>query len=364
MRQAIRPVIWILLLSSLIILGACVPEEGERLSLHDVAIYSNATDLRGLYGYLYGPTGSLGVGGRTVSLSNDPLTGELAVASALSVDGEPYLKQALPRLLPPPTRVQRVPLTSDVQLEIGDPVAEVLYFDGGRWFTLSGATAQNARRVVTPRLRAGGLQGVGQLNREEAESLQAALEPRAPVAVTVFPEEDIPFTPRAADGMEAYLRTALYVQQTAPTDVSAYQAPAEELIFERIAEGAQSAAEEQAFILVQDEAELLELWNVAYGAQLNVPPLPDVNFQREAVLAVFAGQKPTGGYGVELRGVELERDDVYVDLLLTEPAEGSMNTQALTSPWLMLRVLRADINAAWFRNPETGELYSVARATE
>ena len=348
----------------LIGLTGCVPEAGEALRLHDVAIFSNAKDLRGLYGYLYGAPGSVSVVDETLTLTEDVSEGLLSVPSALSVNGEPYIKQVLPKLSPPPSRVQRVPLTSDVELELGQnaDVSEIVYFDGGRWFTLIREASGSFERIITPRLRAGGLQGLGQLSREEAEALETALEPRAPIAVTVMNNG---IRPRNASGLEEYLSTTLYVQQTAPMNEAAFTPTPQGLIYEPLAQGNQAVAEEsEEFIFVTSEAQFLELWNRAYGNQLDVPPLPNVNFEREAILAIFAGQKPTGGYGVEVEDVQLERGDVYIDLTFSEPAEDAISTQALTSPWIMLRVLRADINAAWFRDAQSGDLLAVARRSE
>ena len=67
--------VFLLSLFSVGALSSCVPEAGDALRLHDVAIFSNATDLRGLYGYFYGPPSELGVGGAMLTLSEDVPTG-------------------------------------------------------------------------------------------------------------------------------------------------------------------------------------------------------------------------------------------------------------------------------------------------
>ena len=95
-----------------------------------------------------------------------------------------------------------------------------------------------------------------------------------------------------------------------------------------------------------------------------MPPLPDVDFRRETIVAAFAGTKPSGGYGIGIERVTLEGNDVYLDLNETEPAADTITTQALTSPWVMLRILRGDINAAWFRNAADGALFGVAQRTQ
>lgn len=347
----------------LALLAACVPEADSALTLHDIAIYSNARDIQGLYGYFYGKPQTLLVAGKQVELSEATSSDSLAVPSALLVGDAAYLKQPLPNLSPPPSRVQHVPLSSDVGLEVGSTVAEVVYFDGQAWFTLTQGAQAGVKTTVIPKLRVSGLQGVGELNREEADVLEALLRPRAPVAVTVIPEPDL--NARRIDGLAEYKRTALYVQQTVPTDVTAYTPPARDLIWETLAAGNQAVGvDAPEYLLITNEGELLSAWNRAYGSQLTVPPLPDVDFSRETILAVFMGQQPSGGYNLDVLDVKLEAGDAYVDVIFNEPAEGAITTQALTSPWAILRVIRRDVNAGWFRNPNTDELYGVARRLE
>jgi PrcB C-terminal len=351
-----------LFLGLLVTLTACLPQADDGLQLHDIEMYSNAFELPGVYSYFYGTPTTLSVGSESLELSEGNPTGDFSVPSALLVNGQPFYKRTLGRLPFPPTRVQRIPLTSDVQLEVGEQVKEVLYFDGSKWFTLVNAAARGFKARVVPKERLQGLQNIASLNREEAEALQKALVPRAPVAVTVM---DSKLPQRSAEGFTEYLRSTFYIQQTVPTDDSAYQAPNEELIWDVLAEGGQATGGEQAeYALISNEDQLLSFWNRAYGSQLSVPPLPDVDFRRETIVAAFAGTKPTGGYGLGVEGVTLEGNDAYIDLTETQPAADAITTQALTSPWVMLRILRGDISAAWFRNSQDGALFGVAQRTQ
>lgn len=353
--------LFILVLTFLLTLSACVPQTGG-LQLHEIEIYSNAVDLPGVYSYFYGEPKTLRIGAENLELTEGNPTGDFSVATALLVNGQPYYKRAVRRPDFPPTRVQRIPLTSDVQLEVGEQVKEVLYFDGSKWFTLVNAAGEGFRARVVPKERLQGLQNIASLNREEAEAIQKALIPRAPVAVTVM-ESKLPA--QSADGFTEYLRSTFYIQQTVPTDESAYEAPNEELIWDTLAEGNQATSGEQAqYALISNAEQLLSFWNQAYGSQLTIPSLPDVDFRRETIVAAFVGTKPSGGYGLTVERVTLEGNDVYLDLTETSPPADAMTTQALTSPWIMLRILRGDINAAWFRNAADGALLGVAQRTQ
>ena len=346
-------------------LSGCMPEADAPPELHDIAVYSNATDLQGAYGYFYGAPTSLQVGTQTLTLTDGVSSEPLAVASALLVDGQPYLKTALAKLESPPTRVQHIPLTSDVAMQVGvsNEAREVVYFDGSKWFTLASEPRASTGTRVVPKERLGGLIGLGELTQDEANMLERALQDRAPVAVTLLPESRVPT--RQVSGLPNYRRTALYVQQTIPTDASAYTAPVRELLWDSLASGNQAAsADTPSFQLITTQADLVTAWNRAYGSRLTVPPLPDVNFPQETVLAVFSATQPTGGYSLEVQDITLDGNDLYIDLLETEPAADAITTQALTSPWLLVRVLRGDVNAAWFREPGSERIIGVARRGE
>ncbi|MDR1726441.1 MAG: protease complex subunit PrcB family protein [Acidobacteriota bacterium] len=67
---------------------------------------------------------------------------------------------------------------------------------------------------------------------------------------------------------------------------------------------------------------------------------PEVDFDRYGVLLVRMGEKPTGGYGLRLlsdvAGVDGRTATVPIEW--REPAPGSVTTQAITSPRLLVLV--------------------------
>lgn len=300
------------------VLAGCLPQANTAPRLHELELYSNAPALVGLYSYFYGQAVTLKQGQADLVLANGTAKGDFVVETTLLVNNQPYLRQELEWLSPPPSRVQRIPLTSDVQLEVGNPINEVVYFDGTKWFTLVSAAGKGFKSRVVPKERIGGLQGVGNLSREEADMLSKLIEPKAPVAVTVMPQPRIPL--RQTTGLSEYLRTTLYIQQTVPTDQASYQAPSEELFWDIFAEGDQAIVSGiNQYFVVSNETELLKIWNQAYGNQLTVPTLPEVDFERETIVAVFSATKPTGGFGLKAEEVTVDASDAYIDLLKISP---------------------------------------------
>ncbi|MBI4265891.1 MAG: protease complex subunit PrcB family protein [Acidobacteria bacterium] len=113
----------------------------------------------------------------------------------------------------------------------------------------------------------------------------------------------------------------LLAQQAAPTMIT-------------IARGEFSGVEEAKDVFVRTPAAWGTLWKSHAGPQA----APAVEFATDAVAAVFLGFRPTGGYGVEIRGIRREGDTLIVDYVERRPGPGDIVTQVLTSPFHIVRV--------------------------
>ena len=60
-------------------------------------------------------------------------------------------------------------------------------------------------------------------------------------------------------------------------------------------------------------------------------------------LVAFWGEKPTGGYSVQVRSVQTDGDRVKVHLSLEKPPKEAMVTQALTYPYAVAVVRNEDL---------------------
>jgi hypothetical protein len=351
----------LLTIAALLLLIGCAPDEPSAPRLHDISLYG--FEGNHVYGYFYGPPTTLQAAERSLVLTEGSVDDPFAVEGALLVNGEPYLKQPIAALSSPPVEVSRILMSTDLVVRVQEAVKEVLYFDGQRWFTLleEGEPGFSAR--VVPRERIAGLRRVGELNTAEAAMLERVLRGRGPLVVTVLPEPRN--RPRRVDGLEEYRRTALFVQTELSVDRTVAPPPIQELTWDELARGTQAATGERTeFHLATSQERFIRLWNLAYGRQLNVPPAPSIDFRRDTVVGFFLGQRPTGGYSVAVRDVTLEGGEVYVDVRITEPRPGDITTQALTSPWVLVRITRPNLNVVWLRDASTGELIGAARRTD
>lgn len=355
------------------LLAACAPV-GSR-ELHEVVLAADdgAVRLR----YLYGSADTVSLDGRERELGR--LAGDAAegdpygVAAARTVDGAPLLRASLDATLAAPLSVARIPLTTDLRLTTRDAVARAYYFDGRRWFDLGRDLEAGRTTTVVPRPVATPLRSAGALTPAEADALASGLASEGrPLVVAVLPEEALAgedalagLAARPPDGLDEYRHSLLWLQHGLETDAGAYRAPARRGLFEVVASGDQgNDPGRDRFVLIDDRDALRSFWNEVHASAFTPPPLPEARFGRETLLGVRLTERPSGGYRIEVDRVVREDDELFVDVRLIEPAEGSLSTTALTTPWTLVRVLGVDAGVVWFRDPEGGALFAVARADD
>ncbi|HYG12265.1 MAG TPA: protease complex subunit PrcB family protein, partial [Pyrinomonadaceae bacterium] len=92
----------------------------------------------------------------------------------------------------------------------------------------------------------------------------------------------------------------------------------------------------RAVELITNENEWRRAWAMIGGGR----PLPEINFNSRACIVVYQGQKPTGGYSIEIE--EIRRDGTVLAVKVKErrPAFGDVTTQVITSPFVAVSISR------------------------
>ena len=85
-----------------------------------------------------------------------------------------------------------------------------------------------------------------------------------------------------------------------------------------------------------------EFWDRHASVHVPAPNAPEVDFSEEMVVAVFSGEKPTGGYSIEITQVEPGEDKVTIFFEEVSPERGQPVTEALTQPFHIVKVSRID----------------------
>ena len=83
-------------------------------------------------------------------------------------------------------------------------------------------------------------------------------------------------------------------------------------------------------------------WQALWKSHGGTAPAPAVDFANEMVAAVFLGTRPTGGYGVEIVSSRREGDGLIIEFIERIPPADAIVTQALTSPFHIVKVRRHD----------------------
>src|SRR5688500_14003106 len=105
-----------------------------------------------------------------------------------------------------------------------------------------------------------------------------------------------------------------------------------------VAQGSRSAIEESREAIARTPAEWQSLWKAHGGAE----SVPAVDFAKELVAAIFLGTRPTGGYRVEITAARREGQSLVLDYLERRPGADAIVSQALTSPFHIVRLPKHD----------------------
>ena len=105
-----------------------------------------------------------------------------------------------------------------------------------------------------------------------------------------------------------------------------------------VAQGSRSGIEQSREAIARTPEEWKTLWKAHGGAE----SLPAVDFSREMVAAVFPGTRPTGGYRVEITAARREGQSLVVEYMERRPGADAIVSQALTSPFHIVRLPRHD----------------------
>lgn len=103
-----------------------------------------------------------------------------------------------------------------------------------------------------------------------------------------------------------------------------------------------SVIDDRRRLVISDAATWAAFWNEFHGAVEPKPALPPVDFARQAVIAATMGQRPTGGYVIEVAAVFEAEGRLYPVIRETSPEPSCVVPQVITAPAAAVIVDRAD----------------------
>jgi PrcB C-terminal len=114
--------------------------------------------------------------------------------------------------------------------------------------------------------------------------------------------------------------------------------------FSTIDKGVRSGIRERKFLLIRTEKEWENLWRLHKAPFVPEKRIPLIDFGQEMIVAVFSGEKKTGGYSIEITKIQEDRKSMELIVLFheTRPPSNAMVTQALTQPYHIAKMARTD----------------------
>ena len=104
-----------------------------------------------------------------------------------------------------------------------------------------------------------------------------------------------------------------------------------------IAKGDGSGVSTPRRTVIRDDRSWRALWSEHAGASAAVPP---VDFGTQMIAAVFAGDRPTPGYGVEITDVRRDGDTLDIVVADSRPAPGMIAAQVIVTPFHIVALPR------------------------
>ena len=86
-----------------------------------------------------------------------------------------------------------------------------------------------------------------------------------------------------------------------------------------------------------------KLWKQHSAAAGASDKIPAVDFSKEMVVVATMGTKRTGGYTIEIEGVEATGKTLKISVKKTSPPPDAMTIQALTAPFHFVAVPKSDL---------------------
>jgi protease stability complex PrcB-like protein len=117
--------------------------------------------------------------------------------------------------------------------------------------------------------------------------------------------------------------------------------------FLNVVKGYRSGVREALQVVVRSQAEWSALWHKHSNELYSTPPT--VLFDQEIVVAVFLGEKTTGGYDVTIVRAEQNADELVIHYQEKSPAPGSMVVQVFQQPFHIVRINREVGSKVTFR---------------
>ena len=119
-------------------------------------------------------------------------------------------------------------------------------------------------------------------------------------------------------------------------------------IFRSVGKGYRSGVRLPLQAVARSQNEWDAIWQQHLPSDAGARPAPSVDFEREIVVALFLGDKPSGGYDVRISRAEQSHGTLTIHYQERNPPSGGMVTQPLSQPFHIVRIIGEVTSAVVF----------------
>ena len=116
----------------------------------------------------------------------------------------------------------------------------------------------------------------------------------------------------------------------------------ERLDFTIIESGSHSGHSSLRYYVIQDAQTWADLWGEHVQFIVEPPPVPEVDFSENMVVAVFMGEASTGGYAIRICDIVDTGSFIVVKVEKTEPGPRCIVPMVLTQPYHIVQMAKTD----------------------
>lgn len=172
-----------------------------------------------------------------------------------------------------------------------------------------------------------------------------------PVALAPVPESEpesaLVDSPESARADTVGSPPAVSDSAPEPTQGYAPYGDSGELTIRRIGQWSRTGVIEARRLVIRDATTWAEFWS-----ELGLGDPPGVDFSRDIVIAVAAGQRPSGGHGIAVKQITQTNGELTIEVIETRPGPNCIATTSLTQPVDVVVVSRVNFRAWSFVEQE------------
>lgn len=108
--------------------------------------------------------------------------------------------------------------------------------------------------------------------------------------------------------------------------------------FQILAQDTYGGYTDSRFMVIEDNESLTEVFNLLNKTRSPALTIPAINFKKERVIALFLGEKTSGGYSIAVQQIISNNGKINIAYKVTSPKLGDMVTSVMTQPFSIIKI--------------------------